>query len=215
MKISILCSSPDHPVNSSLVEWQVEMIKAGHNVDIFRRKCELKGGDLLFLISCSEIIAEIDRNKFKHSLVIHASDLPEGRGWSPHIWAIAEGRNNIIVSLLEADDSVDSGDIWMKKTFTLEGHELLSEINKKLFQIELELMTEAVENYADIKPYGQVSPCEKYYSKRTSESSCLDLDKSIKEQFNLLRVVDNTRYPAYFVFEGHKYTLKIEKANDE
>ena len=42
-----------------------------------------------------------------------------------------------------------------------------------------------------------------------------DSNKSLKEQFNLLRIVDNINYPAFFELDRHKYILKIEKANDE
>ena len=35
---------------------------------------------------------------------------------------------------------LDCGDIWQKRRFALEGTELLSELNAKLFAIELELM---------------------------------------------------------------------------
>ena len=50
-----------------------------------------------------------------------------------------------------------------------------------------------------------------FYQKRTSTDSELDIHKSIKEQFNLLRVVDNEKYPAYFRYKGQKYILRIEK----
>ena len=50
-----------------------------------------------------------------------------------------------------------------------------------------------------------------FYSKRNKKSNELDVNKSIEEQFNLLRVVDNERYPAHFNLNGHTYVLKIEK----
>ena len=39
----------------------------------------------------------------------------------------------------------------------------------------------------------------------------LDPNKTIVEQFNLLRIVDNDRYPAYFNWLGQDYIMKIEK----
>ena len=41
--------------------------------------------------------------------------------------------------------------------------------------------------------------------------SSIDIDKTFREQFNLLRVVDNKRYPAFFYFKNQKYVIKIEK----
>ena len=73
---------------------------------------------VFFLISFLHIVKKEIRHRFKHTLVIHASDLPVGKGWSPHIWEILKGNNKITVSLLEAEDKVDSGNIW-KKIFLL------------------------------------------------------------------------------------------------
>ena len=67
-------------------------------------------GDILFLVSCSEIVKKDIRMKFRHTLVLHASSLPKGRGWSPHIWEILNGADQIVISLLEAEDKIDSGD---------------------------------------------------------------------------------------------------------
>ena len=41
------------------------------------------------------------------------------------------------------------------------------------------------------------------------------MSKSIDEQFNLLRVCDNERYPAFFYKDGVKYILKINKEKNE
>jgi len=42
-------------------------------------------------------------------------------------------------------------------------------------------------------------------------------DKTIREQMNLLRVVDNERYPAFFEWQGNRYYLAIwrEKKKSE
>ena len=39
----------------------------------------------------------------------------------------------------------------------------------------------------------------------------LDIDKTIRDQFQLLRIVDNEKYPAYFELNGCKYILRINK----
>jgi methionyl-tRNA formyltransferase len=211
MKISILTSDSKHPVVKSLVEWKDSMLQKGHEVVIIFDKKELTNGDILFLVSCGQIIKESDRKSFKSVLVLHASDLPSARGWSPHIWAIVRGENEITVSLLEAEDPVDSGRIWLKQKFHLNGHELLTEINEKLFKTELELMTKAVEQYNTIIPKPQIGIPGDYLHKRTPDHSQLQPELSLADQFDLLRVVDNERYPAFFDYRGHRYLIKIEK----
>ena len=215
MKISILCTDPNHPVIKSIYAWINEISSKGHIPTLVYDKADLSGGDILFLVSCSQMIRDSERDKYKVTLVLHASDLPKGRGWSPYIWSILNGANQITVSLLEASEPVDSGAIWLKTTFDLEGHELLPEINAKLFVAELLLMTQAVEQFELIKPVQQMGDPGPYMKKRTPADSQLDPHKSIAEQFDLLRVTDSQRYPAFFDHQGKRYLVKIEKVANE
>lgn len=210
MKISILCSSSSHPVYRHLEQWAA-VARASHEVELLQKKAELSGGDILFLISCHEIISAQDRARYGASLVIHASDLPLGRGWSPHIWQILEGSHDIVVSLLEAEDQVDTGAIWAQRHMVLEGHELYDEINAKLFAIEMDLMSDAVAVEARRAPVRQDDRTPTYYRRRGPEDSRLDPNRPIAEQFDLLRVVDPQRFPAFFDLRGHRYVVRIEK----
>ena len=213
MNISMLCTDPNHPVMAPLRQWQAAMTAVGHAVELLTDKRELRGGDILFLVSCAQLIRPAERALFKAALVLHASDLPRGRGWSPHVWAVVGGASTITLCLLEARDPVDSGDVWLRAQFTLEGHELLPEINAKLFAGELQLMTEAVNRFAVIRPVPQTGDPGPYLRKRTPADSQLDPHRTLAEQFDLLRVVDNARYPAYIDHRGQRYLLKIEKAD--
>ena len=211
MKVSVLCSSASHPVYPHLESW-VRRVRATHEVELVQKKAELSGGDILFLVSCHEIISSHDRQAYGASFVIHASDLPEGRGWSPHIWQILEGKRDIVVSMIEAQDKADTGAIWAQRRLVLEGHELSDEINAKLFATELELMDEALQKFGRVTPGPQDERAPSYYRKRTPEDSRLDPDRPIAEQFDLLRVADPARFPAFFDLRGHRYVVRIEKA---
>ncbi len=211
MKVSVLCSSETHPIYPHLETW-LKSMDGIHQVELLRRKAELTGGDVLFLISCHEIISLQERQKYAASLVIHASDLPEGRGWSPHIWQILEGKNKIAVSLIEAQDKVDTGAIWTQRHLELEGHELSDEINDKLFAIELDLMNHALEIVGSGRPEPQDDRPPSYYPRRKPEDSRLDPYQSVAEQFDLLRVADPKRFPAFFDLRGHRYLVRVEKA---
>ncbi|MBU0729462.1 MAG: UDP-glucuronic acid dehydrogenase [Proteobacteria bacterium] len=213
MRISILCSK-GHPVTLFLKRWQKENSDL-HSIELVNAKHELLGGDILFLISCHEIIGLDIRSMYQKTLVIHASDLPRGRGWSPLVWQILEGHNCITVSLLEAEDAVDSGKIWTQKKMYLEGHELYNEINDQLFQIELDLLSFAVDNLQSIKPRQQEVSEATYYTRRNPGQSKLDTMKSIADQFDLLRISDPQRYPAFFDFAGHRYKIEISKITIE
>jgi len=214
MKVSILISDKTHPIYLKLLDWLLEN-KQTHEISLLSSKDDLEGGDLLFLISCHEIIDSKIRKKYQSTLVIHASDLPEGRGWSPHVWQVLAGKNEITVSLLEAEDAVDSGRIWAKRTFLLTGTELAAEINLKLFDAEFELLDFAVDNFLSVKPTQQDEGGASYYPKRCPEDSRLDPEKTIAEQFDSLRVADQERYPAVFTYRGCCYTVKLEKKDED
>ena len=53
-----------------------------------------------------------------YTLVLHASDLPDGRGWSPHVWDVISGKSSLTLSLINAEDSVDTGHIWKKRIYS-------------------------------------------------------------------------------------------------
>ncbi len=215
MKITLLCSDPQHPVNAYIQRWA--QAQAGlHEVDIVQKKSQLCGGEILFLISCSEIINANDREKYLQTLVLHASDLPKGRGWSPHIWELVRGTEQITLSLLEAEDKVDSGRILEKTKIDIPKHALWDEINHLLFQAEMELVGLAVQNFGRLTPMLQSANVQPtYYPKRTPQDSQIDPNKSIAEQFDLIRVCDPNRFPAYFEHLGQRYTLKLEKSNEQ
>ena len=59
-----------------------------HNVILVNRKEELIGGDICFLLGCYEIIGKKYLSLYNHNIVIHETDLPQGRGWSPMSWQI-------------------------------------------------------------------------------------------------------------------------------
>lgn len=215
MNVSILCTDRLHPVIERLNEWSKIMAFKQHKISLVFDKTELLGGDILFLVSCGQMIGDHERAKYKSTLVLHASDLPKRRGWSPHIWSILDGENEITVSLLEATEPVDTGLIWLKTSFVLEGHELIDEINNKLFDAEIFLMSCAIDGFNKINPSKQFGDPGNHMKKRTPADSEINLEKSILEQFNLLRIVDSDRYPAFFYYHGYKYQIKINKVKNE
>jgi methionyl-tRNA formyltransferase len=210
LNIEILCTDPRHPVNPWLERWQLTN-RDRAQVTIRRDWRDLSAsGDFLFLISCHQIIGTKVRARFRHTLVLHASDLPKGRGMSPHVWQILAGQNRIVLSLLNAEDELDSGDIWQQIPIELNGTELHDEIHARLFDAEIQLMSWALENCDKTKPWTQHGE-PSYYRKRSPADSAIDPYRPLAENFDLLRVADPERYPAFFEFRGAKYRIRIER----
>lgn len=187
--------------------------KLGHIVDVIFSKNDLKKGDVAFFLGCYEIIKKDKLSLNKYNLVVHESALPEGKGWSPMGWQILEGKKEIPITLFEANEFVDAGDIYLQDKIILDGTELFNEWRKKQAEKTSEMCLKFIKNYNKIKPLKQEGK-ETFYPKRTSKDDELDINKTIKEQFNLLRITDNENYPAHFTINGCKYYLKIEKESD-
>jgi methionyl-tRNA formyltransferase len=214
MRIAILTSSTDHPVYPVLREWAKARAGA-HDVILTTDPAELAQGDVLFLVSCGHYVGGEIRSKFRNTLVAHASALPAGRGWSPHIWQILEGKSTITLSLIEAGDKIDTGAIWFQIDMLFEGHELYDEINARIFEATLNLMDKAIAQNQHYAGTPQSEDGASTYRKRTPEDSRLDPEQSIAAQFDLLRVADPDRYPCFFEHRGHKYSLSIRKVDEQ
>ena len=102
----------------------------------------------------------------------------------------------------------------MQSSKEFSGYELLNELRSSVADATLQLCSKFVDTYPQcLKKAKFQNNKETFYSRRFSKHSRLDLNKSIREQFNLLRIVDNERYPAFFEINGYKYFILI-KADD-
>ena len=125
-------------------------------------------------------------------------------------WQVLEGSNNIPVSLFEAVEAVDAGDVYIVDYIKLEGHELNEEIKHKQGLLTMKMVKKYIDEFESMVATPQ-SGEETFYPRRRQKENELDINKTIVEQFNLFRVVDNERYPAHFHLNGTKYILKIYK----
>jgi methionyl-tRNA formyltransferase len=211
LKIDILVDNPN--------SWFISYAKSLKSVLSKTNETRLIGsldecvnGDILFILSCEKIIKKNVRDLYSYPLVVHASDLPRGKGWSPLSWQIVEGKKTIVLTMFLATSKVDDGPIVMKRALDFTGYELIDELRDLMGGVIINMCVAfAIEpnKFEQVHQFGE----ESFYSRRTALHSELDPDKTLREQFNILRVVDNDRYPAYFYINGHKFILKIEKGN--
>lgn len=188
--------------------------KMGHKCKLLlNQKAIPANSDISFFLGHEGYVGRATRRKSKYNIVVHASDLPKGRGMSPTTWQILEGKNKIPVTLFEVVEDIDAGDYYLKDSFKLNGSELINEWQEKLGQCIEQITLNFIKNIKKLKPIKQKGKAT-VYKWRTPEDSELNINRSIKSQLNLLRVVDNERYPAFFKYKNCKYILKIYKKND-
>tara|TARA_B100001057_G_scaffold499186_1_gene608891 strand:- start:2648 stop:3280 length:633 start_codon:yes stop_codon:yes gene_type:complete len=205
-KIQILIDNSKSWMNNYAKDFVQELKEYGYFCSLIDDHKKVLSGDLLIILSCENIFKRLNLNKF--NIVVHESDLPIGRGWSPLTHQILEGKNQITVTLFEASETVDNGPYYLKKKISFKGNELVNEIRKKQAEITFNLIKEFLKRYPKIKKKPMIGKGT-YYKRRLPEDSEIDIEKSIKKNFNLLRVVDNEKYPAFFYYKGKKFIIKI------
>lgn len=206
MKIQILIDNKYSWIMPYAHKLQKEILdKFNYKAVILHNHEEVEKGDILCLLSCEKIFKNLDLNKY--NIVVHESSLPKGKGWSPLTWQVLDGKNIIPITLFEAAKKIDSGKIYLQDTINLNGSELLPEIKDLQGKKTIELILEFIKT-SPIEGKDQKGE-ESFYDKRTLMDSKLDIKKTIEEQFNLLRVCDNERYPAFFELNRKKYVIKI------
>lgn len=210
MKITIIVDNPKSFILPYAKELVSKIKKLKHSCKLVHDQKLITKGDICFILSCEKKIEEATLKLNKNNLVIHGSALPKGRGWSPLSWQILEGKNIIPQTLFEADEKIDAGKIYMQEHLKFKGHELNSEMKDAQGKKNIEMILKFLKKYPKIKGRAQKGH-PTFYKKRGPKDSELNIKKSLKELFPLLRVVDNERYPAFFQFAGKKYKLKIEK----
>ena len=208
-----VCSDADSWINQYIPTLLESWLNAGHRCIWSHHARHLPEGDVCFYLSYGRIVDESIRSKYQNNLVVHESALPQGKGWSPLTWQILEGKQHIPVTLIEAAEDVDSGVIYAQEWLDFEGHELVDELREQQASATLNLCRWFVDHYPQsaMQGVGQVGE-ESFYPRRKPVDSKLDLEKSLMEQFNVLRVVDNTRYPAFFEASGCKYVINVIKS---
>lgn len=214
MKITILIDNPKAWYVLHGKKLELALSGAGHDVLLTHDQKEVPKGDVLFLLSCGRIVKEDTLARNTHNIVIHGSHLPKDRGFAPMQYQILRGENEIHFTMIEAALEVDAGAVYMRDSITLEGHELWDEISelagKKINEMALRYVV------ANAEVEGEEQEGEPSWNeKRKPEDSELDPDKTIAEQFDLLRIVDNDAYPAFFKHRGVEYELKIKKKQNE
>ena len=195
------------PQAKSLVDW---CHKNGDQASLCRTHDEIPEGAVAFYLGCVKITPPQILAKNKRNLVAHASDLPKGRGFSPWTYAVLGGADRIPLCLIEAANDVDAGEIYYKKWIDLAGTELVEDLRILIGDNILELCQKYLS--APTVPIGEPQSGESTtYARRYPKDSVLDPNQTIAMQFDLLRVVDNDKYPAFFEHRGQRYTLKIDK----
>lgn len=188
-----------------------EMSRQNYELSVHENLDDVSDFDIVFILGYTKKIHSKQLNKNKLNLIIHESALPQDRGFSPIQWQVLKGKNEIVVSLIEAVEALDEGDIFEQTLLELNGSELFPELRKKQAEATLQLMNKFLSSFPKVTRKKQ--GIGGTFNRRLRDTDHeLDVSKSINENFNILRIGDNEKWPTYFWRDGKKYILKIYEA---
>ena len=198
--------------NDWLKEYLPNDLNLREDIKVFKfyEEKNIKQFDVVFVLGFTRILKKEFLQANDQVLIVHESDLPLGKGFSPLQWQILEGKDKIVFSLLEASEEFDCGNIIEQIVLNLDGTELYDEIRFKQAKITFELISKFMKIYPNNfkkKQFGEST----YYRRRKTEDSELNINLTIKELFPLLRIVNNKDWPGFFKINGVKYIINIYK----
>ena len=150
-----------------------------------------------------------DAESIGNIVVMHSSNLPEGRGWAPIYYTFKEKKDVYTISGVIANNEIDAGEIVIRASFPIYGNYTATYARKVDEEISLMLIAKIIENWPDGKLVGKEQiGIPSYRSRRTTQDNKVNLTDSLIDILPHLRGVEDNS-PAFFVLDGHKYFIKI------
>ena len=177
---------------------------------ISKNSNKIKNQNIVFPLSYTRILPKSFLQKNELVLITHPSKLPKDKGFAPLQYQILRNKSKVFMSLILAAKKVDAGPIYFQNSFMLDGTELSDEIRYIQGIQFLNIIKKFLIKYPNVKSKKQTGKGN-FNKRRYPKDSQLDINKTIKQQFNHLRVNDNELYPSFFHYKGQKYIVKIFK----
>jgi methionyl-tRNA formyltransferase len=142
-------------------------------------------------------------------VVMHSSDLPEGRGWAPIYYAFSEQKSEHVISGILAAEEVDTGDVIVRARFPIEAGYTAPFIRSLDNELSVVLVAKILEHWPDGDPVGvrQVG-LGSYRPRRYPSDNEIDLSRPLIEVLPHLRGVESAS-PAFFCYENVKYLIEV------
>jgi methionyl-tRNA formyltransferase len=141
---------------------------------------------------------KIDNQIFSRYLCIgfHSTPLPYGRGGSPIQNMIVRGHKNSIVCAIKIENKLDSGPIYLKKKFKLQG--TAKDIFDRIYEITLSMIFILIKKLPE--PKKQMGK-PTYFNRRKPEESNISELKSLNKIYDYIRMLDTNmkNFPLAFI----------------
>jgi methionyl-tRNA formyltransferase len=184
-------------------------------VEVIEDHSQCKGGDLLIGLSYGRRIPESVIARYGLATVVHASALPEGRGWSPANWMLENLETSFTISLIQLAKEIDEGPIIAQRRFEMGIGDLWGEFIQESKRIQKTLLIELLRGELDVLNPRQQEGSASYYRKRTPADSEIDPSQSLEKQWGKIRAADPSRYPNFFRIHGKEFVIEVKQRGTE
>ena len=164
---------------------------------------EEKQPDLIVVAAYGKILPAYVLQFPKYGCInVHASLLPQYRGAAPIHWCLINGERETGVTIMQMDAGLDTGDMLLKKTYTILPTDTTGSLFEKLAVIGAQALSAVLTLLAagtPLHPIKQEESLASYAPMISKEFSYLDWNKPATEIVNLIRGLNP--------FPGAKTTL--------
>lgn len=158
--------------------------------------------DIVFFPHWSWVVPDEITNKFT-CICFHSTPLPYGRGGSPIQNMVLNGHRDTQVVALKMTNQLDAGPIYLRQDVSLIGGG--EEVFRRIYQTTISMMKSLLTFLpSPTEQEGEVT----IFTRRQSDDSKLDMDDSIDNIFDKIRILDVDNYPpAYIEIGDYKLTF--------
>tara|TARA_B110000208_G_C11692287_1_gene402738 strand:- start:106 stop:753 length:648 start_codon:yes stop_codon:yes gene_type:complete len=211
IKVAFLLDKSNNWLESDTRAFVKYLKKSKYQFKIYYKYEDIRNYTIVFLLGYTKVIKSDLLINNKINLTVHESNLPENRGFSPIQYQILNKKNTITTCLIKLRKKVDSGEIYEKSKIKFHGDELYEEIRTKQSKNTFNLVSNFLRKYPKNSKTLQKKGKSNFLKKRKPKDSELNIYKSIKDNFNILRISNNDSWPAFFNYKNKKYIIKIFK----
>ena len=158
--------------------------------------------DIVFFPHWSWVVPDEIIDKFT-CVCFHSTPLPYGRGGSPIQNMVLNGHRDTQVVALKMTNQLDAGPIYLRQDVSLIGGG--EEVFRRIYQTTISMMKSLLTFLpSPTEQEGEVT----IFTRRQSDDSKLDMDDSIDNIFDKIRILDVDNYPpAYIEIGDYKLTF--------
>ncbi|MGL5359196.1 MAG: methionyl-tRNA formyltransferase [Shewanella sp.] len=217
-------TQPDRPAGrgKKLTASPVKSLALAHNIPVYQPSSLRKesaqqelaalNADIMVVVAYGLILPKVVLDTPRLGCInVHGSILPRWRGAAPIQRALWAGDSETGVTIMQMDVGLDTGDMLLKTSLTIEEDDTSASLYEKLAEQGPEALLQALEGLAEgtLSAEKQDEALANYAEKLSKEEAKLDWNKSAKQLWQEVRAF-NPWPMSYFEHQGQ--TIKVWQA---